>query len=154
MREAKQEYWIQKAKDILEEAYPKKYRAMKKDGTLEEVNARFAALNKQKLAAEDALNKARERLSLFSANVEKYGAFEKKCKEELIRLKKELETGLLDNAFESIYDVEKLLKEVGDERLARERSDAFFTRYGSWKRSLNEWTKPALKGCPMGACTR
>ena len=127
-----------------------KIAAMEKDGTLEEVNVRFAALNKQKAAAEDALDKARERVSLFSANVEKYGAFEKKCEEELIRLKKELETGLSENAFESIYDVEKLLKEVGDERLAREGTDAFFTRYGSWKTQLERVDKTRFEGVSDG----
>lgn len=36
MRENKQEYWVQKAKDILEEMYPKKHRKLKKDGMLDE----------------------------------------------------------------------------------------------------------------------
>ncbi|MBR2341359.1 MAG: SMC family ATPase [Clostridia bacterium] len=120
--------------------------ALEQYGSLQEVTARFELLNRQKANAEQALNKAQEQLSSAKSDVEKYGAIERKCEEELSSLQSELETGLSQNSFKDISEVESLLKEVGDERLARERCDTFFARYGSWKTQLERVDKNSFEG--------
>ena len=123
-----------------------KLSSLEKDGTQEEVNARFEQLKKQKSGAEERLNQAREKLSLHISSVEKYAAVERKCEKELAALKIEIENGLLENSVANISEVQALLQEVGEERSARESCDTFFARYVGWKTQVERVDKKSFEG--------
>ena len=109
---------------------------LEKDGTLEEVTARFNALKKAKKEAEDRADKAKEELSACEMTIEKYATLESKLVSERMTLLNELENGLKENCFESILAVNELLVEIGDESLERKKCDDFFVGYASRKAQL------------------
>lgn len=125
---------IREAYDIAKE----KISSLEKLGTLEENNARFAALKREKRQAEERVEWARGQLSSWTAAVEKYLALERKGEEEKRILQEELEKGLLENAFEDISAVRLLLSEIGDESMERKKCDDFFAFYTAAKTQVEK----------------
>ena len=120
------------------DASKEKLATLEKDGTLEEVTARFERFKTAKRNADGRLQTAQNAERTATSEMEKYRALCKKCKENYKTAKTLFDKSLEENGFFHIDDVKRELSLLGDERQTRANCDAFFTEYHALQKRIRE----------------
>ena len=118
-----------------------KLSAIEKDGTFEDVTARFEKLKIEKKRAEERLQKAQEGERISLAEIEKWRALKEKSILEWDAASKVFEKALQENGFSDFSEVRELLQKLGDEKQTRAETDKFFAEYGALKKQIENTDK-------------